>query len=152
MDVLHHIRRHPGVSISFHGKLSSSQPFAFTVKIATQTVARMKLLDDLYSNSQGFLRTSLSTLSISPAMMRLHTQRTQMETRLELSSGRTSDTRGGNNQRIGAADIEERKGLRGWQPTRTFYPDRSCPCRLITHVGGFWCTASDGSETSKRRF
>lgn len=69
LDVLHRTRRHPEDSISLHEKFSSGQLLAFTVKIATQTVARMKPLDDLYSNNQGFLRASLSILSISPDMI-----------------------------------------------------------------------------------
>ena len=63
-----------GVLLAFSESSVAGNSLAFTVKIATQTVARMKLLDDLNSNNQGFLRASLSILSISPAMTRFHTQ------------------------------------------------------------------------------
>lgn len=46
--------------------------YPFTVKIATHTVARMKLLDDLYSSNHGFFGIALPVLSRSPAMIQVH--------------------------------------------------------------------------------
>ena len=49
--------------------MGASLWWTLTVKIATQTVARMKPFEDRYSSNQGFLRASLSARSASCAMI-----------------------------------------------------------------------------------